>query len=78
MNRTLSLPESTYFWLQAEAKKRGLGSVEELLEAWQAENDELRQRHEVVERVKALSDRLDAKYGEQPDSVDLIREDRDR
>jgi len=78
MDRTVTLSESTYAWLQSEAKKRGLSSVEALLEAWQAENDELRHRREVVARIEALSERLDAKYGLQSDSADLIREDRDR
>jgi len=78
MDRTVTVSESTYAWLESEAEKRGLNSVEELLEAWKAEDRELRQRREAVERIEALSEQLDAKYGMQSDSVDLIREDRDR
>lgn len=81
MTQTLTVSQSVYDWLQAEAKKRGLTSVEALLESWKAEEidpEELRQREEVVDRITALSERLAAKYGMQSDSVDLIREDRDR
>ncbi len=78
MSQTITLSKSTYAWLQAEAERRGLSSIEELLEAWRAEDDELRHRQEVGKRIDALRERLYAKYGEQSDSVDLIREDRDR
>lgn len=78
MSQTLTLSNSVYTWLQEEAQKRGLSTVEELLEAWKAEGDELRQRQEVGQRITALRERLYAKYGEMPDSTELIREDRDR
>jgi hypothetical protein len=80
MTQTLTVSQSVYDWLQAQAKKRGLSSVEDLLESWKAEKseDELRQRREVVDEIKALRQELYEKYGEQPDSVDLIREDRER
>lgn len=78
MSQTLTLSNSVYTWLQEEAQKRGLSTVEELLEAWKAEGDELRRRQEVGTRIDALRERLYAKYGEMPDSVDHIREDRDR
>jgi hypothetical protein len=78
MSQTLTLSNSVYAWLQEEAQRRGLSTVEELLEAWKAEGDELRRRREVVDEIKALQEELSAKYGEMPDSVDLIREDRDR
>ncbi len=78
MSQTISLSSSLYEWLRAEAEARGLNGIEELLEAWKAEDDDLRQRREVGDRIDALREQLYAKYGEQPDSVDLIREDRDR
>jgi hypothetical protein len=78
MTHTLSISDSIYGWLQEEAKMRGLSTVEELLETWKAEGRELRRRREVVEEIKALQEEMSAKYGEMPDSVDLIREDRDR
>ena len=78
MDRTLTISEETYSWLQSEVEKRRLKSIEELLEVWKAEDPERIRRGEVVARIEALSERLDAKYGLQADSVDLIREDRDR
>ena len=78
MSQTLTVSNSTYQWLQAEAEKRGLNSIKALLEAWQAEDDDLRQRREIVGEIKALQQELYEKYGEMSDSVDLIREDRDR
>lgn len=38
----------------------------------------LSHRQDVVQRIDALWERLLAKYGEMPDSVELIREDRAR
>lgn len=78
MNHTISLSEPLYAWLQEEAWQRGLNTVEELLESWQAEDREQRQRREVVGRIKAFQQELRAKYGELPDSAELIREDRER
>jgi hypothetical protein len=56
----------------------GLTSIEQLLEAWQAREDELFRRQDVVRRIDALRERLFATYGELPDSAALIREDRKR
>ncbi len=78
MSQTITLPNSTYEWLQAEAKARGLESIEALIETWRVGGDEVRRRHEVVAQIKALSEQIAATHGEQSDSVDLIREDRDR
>lgn len=54
-----------------------MGSAEELLETWQAEDRDMNHRGEVVQRIKALQQKLYEKYGEMPDSTELIREDRD-
>jgi hypothetical protein len=53
-------------------------SIEQLLEDWQAREEEWPHRQEVVDRINALRDRLFTTYGELPDSVPLIREDRER
>jgi len=78
MNHTISLSDPLYAWLQEEARKRGLNSIEELLESWKADDREQRQRRELVGRIKAFQQELRAKYGELPDSAELIREDRER
>jgi hypothetical protein len=55
-----------YVWLQSEVQKRGLSSIEELLEIWQSEGDDTRQRWQVVQQIDALREELFAKYVEMP------------
>ncbi|MDI7275097.1 MAG: hypothetical protein QME94_03880 [Anaerolineae bacterium] len=78
MGRSLEISERLYEKLEQAARERGLASVEELLEAWRAREVDLRRRREAVSRVNALREKSCATYGEMPDSVPLIREDRER
>jgi len=78
MSRTLTISDALYDRLEASAQMHGLTSIEQLLEAWQAREDGLLRRQDVVRRIDALRKRLFATYGELPDSVALIREDRER
>ncbi len=78
MSQKLTLSDSLYQWLQAEAQKRGLGSIEQLLEAWRAQHDDLRRRQAAVREIDALREALSTRYGEMRDSTELIREDRER
>jgi len=78
MNRTLTISDALYTRLEAAAQKRGLGSIEQLLEALLSSEDELCHRQEAVRRIDELRERLFAKYGEMADSVELIRDDRAR
>ena len=75
---TLTISDALYDRLEASAQMHGLTSIEQLLEAWQAREDGLLRRQDVVRRIDALRKRLFATYGELPDSVALIREDRER
>ena len=77
-NHTISLSDPVYDWLNDEAQKRGLDTIEELLEAWKVENRDRDQRDDLVGRITALRQQLYEKYGEMPDSTALIREDRQR
>ncbi len=87
MNVTLNISEKTYKTLQQQAEKRELESVEQFLETLteQIEREEafewekeLERRREVGERIREFQKRLKEKYGVQPDSTELIREDRMR
>ena len=78
MSRTLTISDELYAKLEAEARLRGLNSVEQLLEQWRSLETESRSRIEAVREIDDLRNRLFAKYGEMPDSVDLLREDRAR
>jgi len=76
MSRILKISDELYACLEAEARLRGFDSIEQLLEQWQA--PENFQRKEVVRQIDDLRERLFVKYGEMPDSVELLREDRAR
>ncbi len=78
MSQTLIISDELHARLLAIARKRGLKTVEELLEQWQASEDDLLQRQHVVGRIDVLRTQLLAKYGEMPDSTTLIGDDRMR
>jgi hypothetical protein len=78
MSRTITISDELYARLEAEARLRGLDSVEGLLEDWQALEAEAAHRQEVVREIDTLRERLAAKYGEMPDSVEMLRQDRAR
>ena len=82
MSRTLVISDNLYRQLESISQLRGLSSIEELLkesvEVWQAKTDDLQERAEIVQRIDALREQLYSRYGEQPDSTELIRADRDR
>jgi hypothetical protein len=75
--QTLTISEEFYHRLAAEARLRGL-SIEQLLEDWERKESELRRREEAGRRIDAIFERMAAKYGEMPDSAELVREDRER
>jgi hypothetical protein len=75
MSRTVTISDALYDRLEASAHMHGMTSIEQLLEAWQAREDELLRRQDVVSQIDALRERLFATYGELPDSVPFIRED---
>ncbi len=78
MSKTLELSDELFERLQAQARDRGLGSVDELLESWPVGQTSPHGRKQTVESIDALRQRLLDKYGPMPDSVSLIREDRER
>lgn len=78
MSRTLTISGELYERLEAEARGRGLKTVEELLEGLQTLEADVARRKEVVREIDHLRERLFARYGQMPDSVDLMREDRAR
>ena len=77
MSRTVIVSDDVYESLEAAARRRGLESVEQLLEAWKPDDDP-RGRQAIVNRIDALRERLFVKYGEMADSTMLVREDRER
>jgi predicted CopG family antitoxin len=78
MSRTITISDELYERLQAEARTRGMNSIEQLLEQLQTPASEQSDRHQVVGEINDLRQRLLAKYGQLPDSTPLLREDRAR
>jgi hypothetical protein len=78
MSQQLTISDALFERLTETAHQRGLHTVEQLLEVWQAAEDELRRRRAAVEQADAVRERMAVRYGVQPDSVELVREDRAR
>ena len=78
MDRTVTIPDALYAKLEASASQRGFVNIQQLLEEWLALEDKRQKRHETIKQIDALREKLYAKYGEMPDSTELIREDRRR
>lgn len=77
MSRTLTISDELYERLEAEAHARGLEGVEQLLDSLAREENSLSQRKDAVRKIDALREKLYAKYGEMPDSVETVREIRE-
>ncbi|HEY7544600.1 MAG TPA: hypothetical protein VID27_06950 [Blastocatellia bacterium] len=78
MSRTITISDDLYARLEEEARACGLQSVEQLLEKLHAHEAESLRRKEAVREIDDSRNRLRAKYGEMPDGVELLREDRAR
>ncbi|MCK6618992.1 MAG: hypothetical protein HUU32_05255 [Calditrichaceae bacterium] len=82
MSQTLTISDNLYTRLEDVARLHGLGDIEQLIEQliemWQARADELRRREEVVQQIDMLRGRLFTRYGQMPDSAELLRVDRER
>ena len=78
MSRTITISDELYARLEAEARTRGLNSIEHLLEEREQSASDLNERQRVVKRIDDLRERLFITYGEMPDSVELLRADRNR
>ncbi len=82
MSRTITVSDELYVRLEEAAHKRGLDGVVPLLEQLEdmqrLADEALKRRRETVEWIDDLRARMFEKYGEMPDSVGLLREDRER
>jgi hypothetical protein len=77
MSRTITISDELYARLEAEARARGL-NIGRLLEEREGSEADLNERQRVVKQIDDLRERLFIKYGEMPDSVELLRADRNR
>jgi predicted CopG family antitoxin len=81
MSKTLTVSEETYKNLDALAKLRGFKSIEQFLEKDKLlfeRRTELERRQKLGEEMKKLREKILRENGVMPNSVDLIREDRER
>jgi len=78
MSHTLTISDTLYTRLEQAARERGFQSIEQLLEAWQAVDAERQQRQRIVQHIDQIRKQMFITYGEMPDSVELLREDRAR
>jgi len=78
MSQTLTISDTLYARLELATRQRGLNSIEQLLERWHFWDFEPSPRQATVQKIDALRQQLFETYGEMPDSVDIIREDRGR
>ncbi len=78
MSRILTISDKLYTRLELAAQERGLANIEQLLESWLPDEQKLERRRQTVQQIDALREHQFARYGEMPDSVKLIREDRER
>jgi len=78
MTHTLIVSDQLYSKLKQTVRQRGSGTIEHLLELWQAEEEQRALRYSWVEQVHSLRERLQKKYGTMPDSTLLLQVDRER
>jgi hypothetical protein len=78
MSRTVTVSDEVYARLEAEARRRGLGGVEPLIQRWADESEGRARRAQAFAVADAVRARLFAELPPMPDSTDLLREDRER
>ena len=82
VSRTITVSDELYARLEEAATSGGLDGVVPLLEQLEdmqrLADEALKRRRETVEWIDDLRARMFEKYGEMPDSVGLLREDRER
>ncbi len=78
MSKTLTLPDQVHDRLERQAKASGFASVEDFIQSWNLTEDEMSRRKRLADRLRELRGQIKAKHGVMPDSVSLLREDRER
>ena len=78
MSQILTISDMLYTRLEQAARERGFANIEQLLETWQTFDAERQRRHQIVQHIDQVRERMFTTYGEMRDSVDVLREDRAR
>lgn len=77
MSRTLTLPDYLYNRLEDAARRQGIDEVAWIAARLPPSPEELERRGQLVADALSFREQMGPKYGEQPDSVAMIREERD-
>lgn len=77
MSRTITVSDTLYDRLMEQAHSQGMDDLAAWIEATLL-NDNPQKRQQTVENIKSFREEMKLKYGEMPDSVSLVREDRGR
>ena len=78
MSQNVVLSDALYARLEKTARQHGFQSIEQLIESWQTAEDALNQRRLAIQRIDTVREHGAVIYGLQPDSTELLREDRAR
>ncbi len=79
MNKLVPVSEEMYKWLEAEAKRRNVASVDLVLaDILVQQIQKVEQRRNAGQDILELHERMKAKHGLVDDSTELIRQDRER
>ena len=78
MSQALRISDELYTKLARAAANDGVPSIEILLENWNCRAEEIKRRTDAVKQIDAVRTHLQQIYGEMPDSVPLLHEDRAR
>jgi len=78
MSRTITVSDDLYHRLEAAARTHGFVEIEQLLQEWQAGEEERQRRLRAVREIDAIRARMSQTYGTMSDSADMIQEDRSR
>ena len=78
MDHTFTISETLYLKLQHYLQLYNLNNIEQLLEVWLIAEEEKRLRQETVRQIDTLRQTLFQRYGQMPDSTQLLRTDRSR
>ena len=78
MSQILTISDTLYSRLEQIVRERGFADIEQLLETWQTFDAERQRRHQIVQRIDKVRERMFTTYGEMRDSVEGLRQDRAR
>lgn len=78
MSQIVTVSDTLYARLKHAAHEQGFENIEQLLTVWEAFEAERQHRKEIVRQIDQVREQMFTIYGEMPDSVEMLRQDRAR